>query len=135
MVRYTADRLHAILQVIISMILEVINTLLELIARVLSEIFFGAAFIIGKILAVMFPLLLLLASTVGSFILQIAQEFAINILPRVLSEICFGAGKILTFILHLLLFTRGLVDLAGYGILSTVFIVIFTVFLIWWFLS
>ena len=96
-VRYTGDGLHTIIQTIFSMILEVIKILLVLIARVLSEIFFGAALIIEKILAGILHLLLLLVLKVGSFVNQTA---------------------------------RGLVDQAGYGISSAVFITI-TVF-IWW---
>lgn len=95
--RYTGDGLHAIIQTIFSMILEVVKILLVLIARVLSEIFFGAALIIEKILAAILHLLLLLVLKVGSFVHQTA---------------------------------RGLVDEAGYGISSAVFITI-TV-LIWW---
>lgn len=142
-VRYKADKQHAIRQVIISMILEAIKTLLVLIARVLSGIFLEAALIIRKILTVILHLLRLLVLKVGSFTSQLAQELVIRILPRVLSEICFGAGKILTFIFHLLLLlvlkvgsfinqiARGLVDLAGYGISSAVFITILV--LIWWY--
>ena len=96
-VRCTGDGLYAIIQTIFSIIVEVIEMLLVLIARVLSEIFFGAALIIEKILAAILHLLLLLMLKVGSFINQTA---------------------------------RGLVEQAGYGISSVVFITI-TV-LIWW---
>ena len=88
-VRCTGDGLHAILQTIISAILEVIKILLVLIARVLSEIFFGVALVIEKILAAILHLLLLLVLKLGSFINQTA---------------------------------RGLVDQAGCGISSAVFI-------------
>ena len=96
-VRCTGDGLYAIIQTIFSMILEVIKILLVLLARVLSEIFFGAALIIEKILAAILHLLLLLMLKLGSFIDQTA---------------------------------RGLVEQAGYGISSVVFIT--TTVLIWW---
>lgn len=76
---------------------EVLRILLVLAARVLSEICYGVALIIEKIISAILQLLLLLIVNGGRFIDQA---------------------------------TRGLVDMAGYGVSSVVFITI-TVF-IWW---
>jgi len=99
-VRYTGEGIHEVLQAFFGMIREVIKILLVLVARVLSEICFGVALIVEKILAAILHLLLQLVLKAGSFINQIA---------------------------------RGLVDQAGYGISSVVFITV-TV-LIWWFIA
>lgn len=96
-VRCTGEGLHALLQVVFKMILDVLRILLMLIARVLSDICYGAAFILEKILAAFLQLLLQFVLRVGRFVNQTAQ---------------------------------GLVNQAGYGISSAIFIAI-TVFLCW----
>ena len=96
-IRCTGEGLHALLEVIFRLILDVLRILLMLIARVLSDICFGAAFILEKIFAAFLRLLLQFVLRVGRFVNQTA---------------------------------RGLVDQAGYGISSAVFIAI-TAFLCW----
>ena len=76
---------------------EVLKILLVLAARIVSEICFGVALIIEKIIGAILHLLLLLAVKAGSLINQA---------------------------------TRELVELAGYGVSSAVFITI-TVFILW----
>lgn len=69
-VRYTGEGIHAVLEVLFRMIRDVIKILLVLVARVVSEICFGAALVVEKILEAILHLLLLLVLKGGSFINQ-----------------------------------------------------------------
>lgn len=93
----TGKGIHTVLQVLFGLIREVLKILLVLAARIVSEICFGVALIIEKIIGALLHLLLLLAVKAGSLINQA---------------------------------TRELVELAGYGVSSAVFITI-TVFILW----
>ena len=97
LVRCTGEGIYTLLHALFGVIGEVLRILLVLAARVLSEICYGVALIIEKIISAILQLLLLLIVNGGRFIDQA---------------------------------TRGLVDMAGYGVSSVVFITI-TVF-IWW---
>lgn len=97
LVYYTGEGIYTLLQVFFGLIREVLKILLVLAARIVSEICFGAALIIEKIVGAILHLLLLLVVKAGSLINQA---------------------------------TRELVELAGYGVSSAVFITI-TVFILW----
>ena len=88
--RFIGDELHAALQLTSNMILEVIKIVVVLIARVFSEICFGAALVVERTFATILQLLLQLILRFGRFMIQAAE---------------------------------GLVDQAGYGCSSIVFII------------
>ena len=93
----TGEGIYTVLQVFFGLIREVLKILLVLVARIISEICFGAALMIEKMVGAVLHLLLLLAVKLGSLINQA---------------------------------TRELVEMAGYGVSSAIFITI-TVFILW----
>jgi len=97
LVCYTGEAIYTLLQVFFGLIREVLKILLVLAARIVSEICFGAALIVEKIVGAVLHLILLLVVKAGSSINRA---------------------------------TRELVELAGYGVSSAVFITI-TVFILW----
>ena len=98
LVRYIGEGLHTVLQVMFGMIREVLRIILTLAARIISEICFGAALVIEKIVSAILHLFHLLILGVGRFLSQMA---------------------------------KGLVEQAGYGISSVIFIII-TLHFAWW---
>ena len=96
---YTGEGIYTVLQVFFGLIREVLKILLVLVARIISEICFGAALMIEKMVGAVLHLLLLLAVKLGSLINQA---------------------------------TRELVEMAGYGVSSAIFITI-TVFILFLF--
>ena len=97
LVRYIGEGLHTLLQEMFGMIREVIKIILTLAARIISEICFGAALVIEKIVSAILHLFLLLIQGIGRFINQVA---------------------------------KGLVEQAGYGISSAIFIIV-TLYFAW----
>lgn len=97
LVRYIGEGLHTLLQEMFGMIREVIKIILMLAARIISEICFGAALVIEKIVSAILHLFLLLIQGIGRFINQVAKE---------------------------------LVEQAGYGISSAIFIIV-TLYFAW----
>lgn len=75
LVRYTGEGIYTVLHVFFGMIREVLKILLLLAARMLSEICFGAALIIEKIIGAVLHLLLLLVVKVGSLINEVTRGF------------------------------------------------------------
>lgn len=70
----TGKGIHTVLQVLFGLIREVLKILLVLAARIVSEICFGVALIIEKIIGAILHLLLLLAVKAGSLINQATRE-------------------------------------------------------------
>lgn len=93
-----AEGFHALFQLTFNLLLEVTKIVLVLTVRLLSEICFGVALVLQRILAAILHLVLRLILLLGTFINQTAQ---------------------------------GLVDQAGYGISSAIFVA-FTVFVSRW---
>ena len=71
--RFIGDELHAALQLTSNMILEVIKIVVVLIARVFSEICFGAALVVERTFATILQLLLQLILRFGRFMIQAAE--------------------------------------------------------------
>lgn len=73
--RYSGEGIYTVLHVLFGTIREVLRILLVLVARVLSEICFGVALIIEKIVAAILHLLFLLIVKGGSFINDATRGF------------------------------------------------------------
>jgi len=74
LVRYTGEAIYTLLQVFFGLIREVLKILLVLAARIVSEICFGAALIVEKIVGAVLHLILLLVVKAGSLINQATRE-------------------------------------------------------------
>ena len=77
LVCYTGEGIYTVLQVFFGLIREVLKILLALAARIVSEICFGAALIMEKIVGAILHLLLLLIVKAGSLINQATRELVL----------------------------------------------------------